>query len=448
MAIKKLNPESVRKINADIRSAAGGGVYDQMSHDIAKLREAVEARDVIRADGRTVPESLNKRIKSLREDVKRHNKKIITDNARIADLLKNRLLRIESHPQKGAFKNKIDEVKRLLFVIDKGLSTIGADVRRELSAASSILSGIESDPLFSLGVKKAVRAGIDKPRHLLAQAASNWQKIRPEVLDSGMKHISPGDVVFHDEKGYGRLLDRLGASYAKVEFRDDRGLRSEDVSLSSIVPGYVANVDKMILTAPRYIERGENAEWYINRINRQVKDLAVVAKGRRLPLSQEKAIADILEFEIAVASAAASGLTQAQIDSIKYDHAKLMRKYPAELTSRWTKDQQREFSATARRVWEKIRGLSTPGTRRAKGRLSSNPKAARKNPVRKAGSLILRCRSLWDAYCSKLTKKALKNVMDHLEKMRESTSKRVIAERSKCLRAAKKEAQRIGVKYA
>ena len=57
----------------------------------------------------------------------------------------------------------------------------------------------------------------------------------------------------------------------------------------------------------------------------------------------------------------------------------------------------------------------------------ANPKkrATRKTTRKPSPSqrLIKRCQKLWDAYCEKPTKKNLRVVLEHLEKMKESAAK-------------------------
>ena len=73
-------------------------------------------------------------------------------------------------------------------------------------------------------------------------------------------------------------------------------------------------------------------------------------------------------------------------------------------------------------------------------------KKATRKATPKYQLLINRCHKLWDVYCTKQTKKALKDIFAHLEKMKASTSEKVKKERARCLRAANKEAKRIKLK--
>lgn len=77
----------------------------------------------------------------------------------------------------------------------------------------------------------------------------------------------------------------------------------------------------------------------------------------------------------------------------------------------------------------------------------SNPrkkKTSRKGPSAK--SLISKCQKLWDSYCERPSKKRLREVLEHLEKMKSSSAKTVKEERARCLRAANKEAKRLKMK--
>lgn len=105
---------------------------------------------------------------------------------------------------------------------------------------------------------------------------------------------------------------------------------------------------------------------------------------------------------------------------------------------------------------EEAYGPCTPAEfRKAKAIImrQSNPKGASKKMAPSKGNtrtpeskrLIDRCQQLWDEYCKRPTKKRLRAVLEHLEKMKESSSKTVKGERSRCLRVAKKEAKRLKV---
>ena len=81
---------------------------------------------------------------------------------------------------------------------------------------------------------------------------------------------------------------------------------------------------------------------------------------------------------------------------------------------------------------------------------ATKKKVAKKKPARKKTPpwqlLINRCQKLWDHYCERPSKSRLKPVLEHLEKMKGSTSKKVADERKRCLRVANKEARRLKLK--
>lgn len=68
-----------------------------------------------------------------------------------------------------------------------------------------------------------------------------------------------------------------------------------------------------------------------------------------------------------------------------------------------------------------------------------NPSAPKRKTTSEPDRLIRKCQKLWEHYCERPAKKRLKEVFDHLEKMKESKSKRVKEERSRCLRVANKQ---------
>jgi len=79
-------------------------------------------------------------------------------------------------------------------------------------------------------------------------------------------------------------------------------------------------------------------------------------------------------------------------------------------------------------------------------RVNPKKKASKRKKTPQSRLLTNRCQKLWDSYCEKPTKKNLRVVLDHLEKMKLSSSKVVKRERSACLRIANKEAKRLGMK--
>jgi hypothetical protein len=98
----------------------------------------------------------------------------------------------------------------------------------------------------------------------------------------------------------------------------------------------------------------------------------------------------------------------------------------------------------AKKLLELMREAASNAGRNLQRR--QNPKKTKK-AARKATPqyqiLINRCQKLWDAYCEKATKKNLRAVLGHLDKMKNSTSKKVADERRRCLRVANKEARRL-----
>ncbi len=105
---------------------------------------------------------------------------------------------------------------------------------------------------------------------------------------------------------------------------------------------------------------------------------------------------------------------------------------------------KRDFQKAILRATHKSaadKGRTLPHTRRN----PTKKKAARKKtpPYQ---LLINRCQKLWDHYCERPSKSRLKPVLEHLEKMKASTSKKVADERKRCLRVANKEARRLKMK--
>lgn len=78
-----------------------------------------------------------------------------------------------------------------------------------------------------------------------------------------------------------------------------------------------------------------------------------------------------------------------------------------------------------------------------KGELKGNPRTRKKST---AAAMKKECRRLWEHYCERPNKTRLKAVLKHCEKMGESSAKSVKQERARCLKSAKPEAKRLGIK--
>jgi len=98
----------------------------------------------------------------------------------------------------------------------------------------------------------------------------------------------------------------------------------------------------------------------------------------------------------------------------------------------------------------KKKATKKKATKKVAKKKVAKKKATKKKVARKKTPewqlLINRCRKLWDHYCERPSKKRLKPVLEHLEKMKASTSKKVADERKACLRIANKEARSLKMK--
>ena len=89
-----------------------------------------------------------------------------------------------------------------------------------------------------------------------------------------------------------------------------------------------------------------------------------------------------------------------------------------------------------------VKKVKTPSGHRYKVAV---PKPIRKGNPRASDSLVSKCQKNWDHYCERPSKKRLKAVMKHCELMAESTAKSVKEERQRCMRAARREAKKLGM---
>lgn len=145
----------------------------------------------------------------------------------------------------------------------------------------------------------------------------------------------------------------------------------------------------------------------------------------------------------------------------------------------WLNTPESETTSKAQKVdylksaaqWEDYGAVSPAEMREAKAIVSarSNPK---KNPKKKAAKKVTKkkvakkkkaakrktakkpewqrsislCQKRWEHYCKRPSKKRLEAVYVHMDKMKESKSKKVAAERSKCMRVANSEAKKLKYK--
>ena len=146
------------------------------------------------------------------------------------------------------------------------------------------------------------------------------------------------------------------------------------------------------------------------------------------------------------------------LSSARRDAPKLMTKMYGAAPNPYLGDAVARAKAKKKPAAKKKR-RSTPPPLPAHARKQSKGHSVRvANPKKKTtrktkpGWKILtdRCQKLWETYCDKPTKKNLRLVFDHLEKMKASTkyetSKKVRDERAACLRAANREAKRLKMK--
>lgn len=115
----------------------------------------------------------------------------------------------------------------------------------------------------------------------------------------------------------------------------------------------------------------------------------------------------------------------------------------------------KEQLKTVKRGPTKRKSPARKKSAKAKGAAKVKPKSKKPNPPRRRPSgnprkstpewkkLCDRCQNLWDAYCERPTRKRLREIFAHLDKMAKSPSKKVKDERARCLRAANKEANRL-----
>ncbi len=110
------------------------------------------------------------------------------------------------------------------------------------------------------------------------------------------------------------------------------------------------------------------------------------------------------------------------------------------------KEVQEEFEAQQPgKAAKKKRKTPPPSPRRNRATHTVQATNPKRTKTSESQRLINRCQKLWDEYCDRPTKKRLRVVLEHLEKMKASTSKRVKSERSSCLRVANKEAKRLKI---
>jgi hypothetical protein len=144
------------------------------------------------------------------------------------------------------------------------------------------------------------------------------------------------------------------------------------------------------------------------------------------------------------------GVDWGKVKVTKKASAKKPAKKPAKAKKRISKSPRLEAKKPAKKKVAKK--ANRPITHEMDAKERKAVRAGKTNPVRKTKSpatkLIERCHRLWEAYTKKPTKKALKEVASHLDKMRAVAGERVKKEASACSKAVAKEARRLNMVVA
>ena len=197
---------------------------------------------------------------------------------------------------------------------------------------------------------------------------------------------------------------------------------------------------------------------------------SALASVKKTDYPKKKEIADVIlrvarlykrggtEAELKAAAAKArSGAEQASWDGPQA-HAVWAAKMAADAAVAWNAEEAEMWSSgatgSAASATTTIRGDTDAAYKdyakkllelmaKAAGSAKRNPKKSIRNAISDSEKQIDACHSLWEKYRIKPTKIALRKVMNHLEKMGHSTSKKVLTERANCLRAANREAKKL-----
>ncbi len=458
-------------ISQEIEAAVGGSmvVVDRWFDDLQEARIRQEAVLDLQASiaerliekknlGLKITKDDREELKDVQKDINK-NKLIIKQlDGRIAKYYKSvfrdltsRFEVFKATPGSTVYAGEYRDATRKLALAKKQAQSAFVDIRPKISELRGSITALEEALSFvkPTGIEERVsraKKRLSPPKKAAVPKAERWveyvnlwKRIKPRAMRTD-RYKTGGEKIAYAERQRLKVTPTID-----VRFRQD-----------------VDATDLLMRVTQRKISRGEDVSKNIPRLKRMINSLEAVMRGRKPEVAPERVI---------------SGLGKLRRDLLAY--RRKTRRSPKQLTAMqgrlatlkgsvggkgtvgWSEQDRRTAIRSVRdleallKVVEPVGGAPVRRHRipaKAITKRAGNPKKkkTKKKTARKVTPewqrLIRRCQKLWDYYCERPGKKRLQDVLKHLEKMKASTSEKVLEERKICLQVAKSEAKRLKMK--
>lgn len=483
----KSNPDSadlIGTIDDYVYSSAGAIdlVYERREkgkNDIAAIERIKES---LSKKGESVPEKVTMSLAEEKLNLIELDRQIAIYTRTMLRIIADKVKRIEASPLSRLRSAEIRSIKSNMLKI-KNMKR-GEDVRDLMSETMGSVITLEKE----LGVASRIRPEgvlsrtekkMGKMAEYWKQSAERWRAIRKHSVKHPIFFL-PGSEVATDEYGFGKVLEYDGR---RVLVLLDDG-REKRLGMTEVIPGDVAWVDSQFASINKKIKRGDEiTKSDLERIVRRMKRIHDRTKSRKKlkTYAESKRALNALVGKIQT-RLTGDKLSKKELEALLLELESFQRRISASDKSSWDKADQRQWANDVSKVRksliklrrkpnpcvgfhfhgkdadELLKAIESSSARQMKTAKDpdntkkipkSNPKKTPKKKNSKKPqwkAMCDKCEKLWDHYCERPSKVRLKKVMDHLDKMKTSTSNRVKEERAQCLRVATKEARRLGMK--
>jgi len=205
------------------------------------------------------------------------------------------------------------------------------------------------------------------------------------------------------------------------------------------------DVEKVIVRVARLIQKGASLRELRAAADSAAYAAAEAARAAAAEAARAAAVGYVAAARAAAAAPAAAARAAADSAAAyaaRNDYAAALL-YFVEQQAQAPRRRRRQQNPSTEKVptlKQLLAPKSNPQGKTAKKKTTRKPKAG------SAAGLVKDCRRLWEHYCERPNKTRLKAVLKHCEKMAESSAKSVKEERARCMRSARREMKKLGMK--
>lgn len=452
-----------------IHSSAGAIdlTYERRDKIVSDIEAIGRIEKELSKRGEPLPPEVRKRLRDEKINLAEVDRQISIYVRTMLKVMQEKVKHLEDAPLARLRSSEIRQVKANMILI-KNMRR-GDDIRGLISETMGSIITLENEfgtrPRRSKGVMSKTEQRLAKLAEYWKQSAERWRAIRKHSVKHPAFFVHGSEVV-DPKRGFGKVVESDGRKITVI-FDDGREAK---LTMTEAIPADVAWVDSQFASVNKKIKRGDEiSKQDLERIVRRMKYIHDKTKSRKKlrTYAESKRALNALIGRIQT-RLTGDKMDKKEVDTMMLELEDFQRRISASDKSSWKKEDQRQWANDISKVRkslvklkrkknpcvglhfhgkdadELLRALEGSAKRQEKSKLKKNPKKKAKKPEWKA--MCDKCKSLWDKYCEKPSKAKLKSVLNHLEKMKSSTSKRVKAERADCLRVANKEARRLGMK--